>query len=353
MQRSAAILYGHSLHHLDHLAPLSSLLNIPLIVDDESLYSLAKKFYPKIHVIGCDPQEVYFYASQNFDQLITCMPRPLFDSDFFLPQLLLEKKLHTIWCPHGNSDKGRSSFFMEGLSQEELLLVYGKRMEEFLKEKGVVNKQLIVGNYRFRYFLENKAFYEKLLRKEIFSSLSPKKTILYAPTWSDSEKNSSFEQLLDPLIDSFNEEVNLIIKPHPHLFSSHPLEMEKIDQRVRKTKSLVLLKDLPVIYPLLHFVDAYLGDASSIGYDFLTFQKPMFFFAAEERRDENSLQLHRCGHVFSKENAVDFLKKIKAFLDKKEDSFCAIQKKIYNETFSERSQIEHLKLVVNDEQYPL
>src|SRR5438105_1920604 len=42
--------------------------------------------------------------------------------------------------------------------------------------------------------------------------------------------------------------------------------------------NLLFITDFPLIYPLLAKTDIYLGDVSSIGYDFLFFQKPMFFF---------------------------------------------------------------------------
>lgn len=349
MTRSAAILYGSSLHYLDHLAPLSSLLEIPLLVDDEELYSLAKKYYPKLRLTLCGSQEIYFYAAENFDYLITCRPRPLFDVDFFLPQTLLKKKLKTIWCPHGNSDKGRSSFLMEGLKLEDLLLIYGRRMHAFIRQKGVRAKCLKVGNYRYRYFLENKRFYENILQKEKLFFPCGKKTILYAPTWKDYENSSSLETFLDPLLQS-PKDINLIIKPHPNLFLTQPLEMEKLMEDAKRTKNVRVIKDLPVIYPLLSVVDGYLGDMSSIGYDFLTFQKPLFFLTAPNHlSSKSSYFLHQCGLDLSKENPEDLMKTISLFFQKKEDLFVSMRKKIYRETFSPKSQLEKLKLFLTAE----
>ncbi len=345
MFRSAAILYGSSLHHLDHLAPLATLLDIPLIVDDIAMYDLAKKFYPKLRPILSSSQEVYFYAVQNFEQLITCRPRPLFDVDFFLPQQLLGKRVSTIWCPHGNSDKGKASFFMEGLKKEELLLTYGKRMESFLRQKKVEVRRLCVGNYRHRYYLENKNFYDTLLQKEIFSSLLAKKTILYAPTWKDGENASSFERFLNPLVENCDDEINLIVKPHPNLFISHPLEMESISKLAENRNHILILKAMPVIYPLLNFIDAYLGDMSSIGYDFLIFQKPMFFLKNPDQvAVKSSHFLHKCGHNLSKEDPARIIKTIKKHLAKKDASFAPIRENIYKQTFAAKANIEKILL---------
>ncbi len=43
-----------------------------------------------------------------------------------------------------------------------------------------------------------------------------------------------------------------------------------------KHKNVVLIEDFPLVYPLLAATDIYLGDVSSIGYDFLMFNRPMF-----------------------------------------------------------------------------
>ena len=48
--RLASLIYGADLHHLDHLAPLSAMLGIPLLVTEESIAALAKKYYPHLKV---------------------------------------------------------------------------------------------------------------------------------------------------------------------------------------------------------------------------------------------------------------------------------------------------------------
>jgi teichoic acid glycerol-phosphate primase len=346
MRRAAVILFGNSPHHLDHLAPLSSLLKLPLIVEDKKILLLAQKYYPKTDAIFRPIPEFYFYCLQHFTTLITCFPRPHFDIDFFLPQHLLKKRAQTIWCPHGNSDKGRASFFMEGLQKEELLLVYGERMESFVKEKGVASKCLQIGNYRFDYFVQNKKFYQSLLKREVLPTLCKgKKTLLYAPTWEDSERSSSIEKFLFPLLDSYDGQCNLIFKPHPNLFHSHFLQMESLKDLFKKRKGLLFLEEFSPIYSLLSIVDAYLGDMSSIGYDFLTFQKPMFFLANPDHRSaQSSYFLYQCGNDLSKENPSDVLKKIvRSLQENKRNPFSKIQKEIYASTFSQSSYFEELK----------
>ncbi len=178
----AGLIYGPQAHYLDHLAPICHLLEIPLIVTEERLKISAQKFYPKLRVELSNyingPQEIV----QHFDLIVSSMPRPLFDEIFFFAEQFLRKKLHTIWCPHGNSDKGRHSVFMEALKNEEAALVYGKRIIDFLIEKEAFHQlkgHVITGNYRSAFYRKEKRFFDSLL------PFKPSiRNILYTPKWS-------------------------------------------------------------------------------------------------------------------------------------------------------------------------
>src|SRR6267154_2464648 len=124
----AGLIYGPELHHLDHLAPLCCVMNIPLIVTEEKIAEFAKRYYPDLVVVLSDYMSVPQYLVSHFDIIFYSMPRDLFDEIFFLTQKLSQKRIHTVWCPHGNSDKGNSIFYMEALKKEEAALVYGKQM---------------------------------------------------------------------------------------------------------------------------------------------------------------------------------------------------------------------------------
>ena len=183
--------------------------------------------------------------------------------------------LRSIFCPHGNSDKGHFSPFMEGLSDEKWAFVYGKKMVSFLKEKSAhsqLENVFYLGNYRYEYFKKHRGFYQKILN-ETFLFQNNHQTLLYAPTWNDNESSSSFDLEVHSLIDSLPPHWNLIIKPHPHIKC-------EIDNN---KENLIVLKDFPPIYPLLDKMDVYLGDMSSIGYDFLTFRRPLFFYPPKNR----------------------------------------------------------------------
>ena len=52
LKKSAGLIYGKLAHHLDHIAPLCSLMQIPLIVTEEEIARAARQFYPGVEVIA-------------------------------------------------------------------------------------------------------------------------------------------------------------------------------------------------------------------------------------------------------------------------------------------------------------
>lgn len=270
MNPLGGILLSPDIHHLDHLAPLCSLLEIPLIVSTQEQQRLAALYYPELIIRPLESAETIV---KEYDRLITTAPRALFDRTFFFAQHLLGKEIKTLWLPHGNSDKGRESPFMEGLREEETLLVYGPLMEAFLKEKGVIGQQITIGNYRLAYFEQHRSFYESHL-----PPLRKMPTLLWAPTWVDEEKSSSFQIALKPLLENLPSRWQLIIKLHPHLYQQFDSQILVLKSQIEERPNLLLVEEFPAIYPLLDKVDLYIGDRSSIGYDFLAFDRPMVFF---------------------------------------------------------------------------
>ncbi len=266
----AGLIYGPEFHHLDHLAPLCALNKIPLILTDDTLASQAKRFYPDLEILHWHPHEAPERLVTQFDTIVYSTPRVLFDQVFHFSQAMHNKRIRTIWCPHGNSDKGRNSSFMEALAEEELLLTYGPRIEAFLQEKGITAPTRRVGNYRLAYYEKHKAFYDSLL--------PPKKktTLLYAPTWQDRENNSSFPRIF-PMLSKTPEHFDLIVKLHPNLYQQFPNEIETL-----KKEGVEILENFPPIYPILAKTDLYIGDMSSIGYDFLVFKRPMILLKDSE-----------------------------------------------------------------------
>ncbi|NDD58597.1 MAG: hypothetical protein EBZ47_04985 [Chlamydiae bacterium] len=352
--RAAGLLYGNDLHYLDHLAPLCSLLEIPLFVTEESIKDLCQDYYQNLEAVYKNYHVIADELTRSFDVLFHCSARPFFDQIFFLAQKLYNKKMHTIWCPHGNSDKGWSLYFMEALKHEVYALLYGDKMIDFLREKNVlraIKNYAIIGNYRKLYFDLHKPFYDRVLQKKISSRLQKNTlNILYAPTWNDGENSSSFFDAFPLLAKNLPDDFSLIVKLHPNLRKQNSKEIEKELYKYEDHSRILFLEDFPAIYPLLAFTDIYLGDASSIGYDFLFFNKPMFFLNQNLKNpiSDPGAFLYRCGVVIEKNQYLDTFKIINAFLPSDEKFYEEIRKKIELYTFKPIKSKSELKSTVEE-----
>lgn len=325
--RAAGLIYGLQKHHLDHIAPLAIMMGMPLIITEPELAELGAKYYPQLETICFDYPEVGEKIVQDYDVIFSSLPRDLLDQIVFIAENLRQKRVLSVWCPHGNSDKGHASYFMEGLDKEEVALVYGQKMIDFLIKKGAYSQLLAsitIGNYRCQHYQSEAPFYDQLVQEEIGSKLKKENpTVLYAPTWDDAEKSSSLNDAIAPLINHLPDHWNLLIKPHPNTHAKdYPEERE----------NLLIVKDFPPIYPLLNFADVYLGDLSSIGYDFLTFQKPMFFLntAGRDPLTDKGLYLYRSGTVIEAKN----IENVFSIIEMTDGAhYKKIQEEVYGYTF--------------------
>jgi hypothetical protein len=312
---SAGLIYDDSRHYIDHLAPFCALKGWPLIVCEEAVGDLARKYYPGLEVLEASCLDLALPKT-----IVSCDTRPLIEA-------ALGRKIDSdlLWLPHGNSDKGwdHSSFSaLEG----HTALVYGNKMIDVITKQKVATRTIKVGNFRLEYWKRNQAFYEKILRSEI--DLPPKnKTYLYAPTWYDQEGNGTFWEAFPLLAKHLPADCNLIVKIHPNTYARHTAAIEAL---IGRYKTILFLSDFPPIYPLLSLSDAYIGDMSSIGYDYLYWNRPMFFLNSK-RLDPNtspSLFLFRCGFDIS-------LEQIPKIYSLQDGPFTEIRSQVYEYTFNQ------------------
>jgi teichoic acid glycerol-phosphate primase len=347
--RAAGLIYDPHVHHLDHLGPLCALMGIPLLVTEKKIEELALKYYPNLTVVLCDYMTLSEWVVSHFEILFYSMPRDLFDEIFFFAQKLLQKKVHTIWCPHGNSDKGAQIFYMEALKKEEAALLYGKQMIDYFQRKNVYDQlkgHVLVGNYRHAFYLENKAYYDALAEREIQRKLpKAEKTLLYAPTWQDYESSTSFFDAASPLIEKLPSRHNLIIKLHPNLVLQEEFKVEALIDKYSGRDNVLFLTEFTPVYPILQLADIYIGDMSSIGYDFLTFNRPMFFLNQNARDAQNDagLYLFRCGIEIPLEDYPSIHKMIDNYFKFELRNFAEIRKEVYDYAFGHPKPLQGLK----------
>lgn len=308
-------------HYLDHLGVLCIELGIPLLATEIATYQAARKYYPQLSCTLIDLQDLSLdYLAERYDVIFESGHRwaiellPLFD-------LMLKKKMRIVYCPHGNSDKGHSQ---EPLPKD-ISLVYGQHMLDHLKKTKNLEKTsstVLTGNYRYRYYKKNQPFYDNLLKGEL--KLDPrKKTIFYAPSWPDGENSSSFLPCAQKVLQEVGEYYNVVIRWHPFLDDLHPVETHQLRGEFDHRQNIAFLSDFPCIYPILNASDGYLGDFSSIGYDFLTFNKPLFFL------DGHFGKLYQCGEQ------LDLAKHLGKAISQSEHSFEVQRKETYMYVFGE------------------
>jgi teichoic acid glycerol-phosphate primase len=338
---SVAIITGPSTH-LDHLGVLSSILKIPLIVTEEKNFQCAQQFYPDLNVAlkNFDELSVQYLAS-NYDvifetgKFFAVELKPLFE-------LLFRKKMRFVFCPHGNSDKGHS---LQSHVDQDICLVYGKHLYDLLNRNGAIEKiQQITrtGNYRYPYYRRHQQFFDSLAEKWVFSKFqNDKPIILYAPTWSDRENPSSFFSAINRLLKELCGSYNLLIKLHPFLFEDHIAHVLQIMAQYEEHPSALFLTDFPPIYPLLSRCALYLGDYSSIGYDFLAFDKPLYFL--NPKKDSISSPLHACGLEIPMDKRVELNVFLSRTLEDSARNYSAQRKKTYRYAFGEELSAEMLR----------
>jgi hypothetical protein len=281
----AGVIFDESFHYVDHLAPFCFLKGCPLIVCEPSIAELVQKFYPNVQIIIQDLFELDLPPT-----IISCDCKQGIINGFY-PQLQSE----VLWLPHGMSDKGWMAPIFEVL-EEETVLVYGKKLEETIRQRSSVQKIVRVGNFRHDYWMGHKFFYDCLLQSAL-PFPQRQKTYLYAPTWDDRENNSSFWKCFFSIVKALPSDCNLIVKIHPNTYRTHLVEIESLIGRFRLQNNLCFLVDFPPVYPLLNLCDVYIGDMSSIGYDFLYWKRPMFFIEPQNP----SLYLYRCGTIVARD----------------------------------------------------
>lgn len=313
--RYAAFNTGPDYHLLDHIAPLAEWLSCPLITTEELNYELAKKYYPQVETHFLPDLEFRLgEIAKNFDVLFECKYwQPHLKALF---QTLYKKDIRLVFCPHGQSDKGYQAPVLAPYALQDAVLIYGSLMLEMLKNLKIeAPHSVVVGNYRLKFYEKYRVFYDSLA-PQIDRS---KKTVLYAPTWRDLDDSSSFFKYGAKVIAELPNDWNLIIKLHPLLKLRSPIEYEAL--QIDKP-NVFLIDEFPPVYPILALADIYLGDASSVGYDFLAFEKPLYFFPSDSLG-----RLHSCGTF------IDITKNIYSQMDQKNPHLKS-QRALYQQAFS-------------------
>lgn len=332
--RSAAISTGPDTH-LDHLSVICDLMEIPLLATDPKIALISQEYYPQIETHYISLGEITLdYLATHFDVIYECGK---FWTLELLPllELLYKKRMRIVFCPHGNSDK---EYFLNSPVKQDIALVYGKQMKDLVK-KTDARALVETGNLRLSFYQKHKEHFDLLAEKKVFSHFEGEKPlILYAPTWDTKESPSSFFNSVSALIEDLGADYHLLIKLHPLLEENQPALFYYLLAKYEERKNLLFLKEFPPIYPLLQRSSIYIGDYSSIGYDFLFYDKPLYFLNPA-KKDKTLLQ--HCGIVIEKSENIK--KMIESTLEMNQLQFSERRKKTYEYAFGIKIDAEKVK----------
>jgi len=338
--KACVINQSSHIHFYDHLCPFAVVMDIPSLFMEEDDRERCARYYPGLKTDIIEFQDFNpEFLIQNFDVIMMSdlWDRDVFNEKFRDLEKQYKKTLKHVHVPHGFSDK---VFYIRKMANEDITLVYGQNMLDLLKEEGVferLNKYVISGNYRYTYYKQNKEHLDRLAKDEVLGDLDPsKKTILYAPTWLDLEESTTFFDAHAQVIDKVPDEYNLIVKLHPRLELDDTVGFYEIMGKYAQRKNIIFVTAFPMIYPLLAKTDIYIGDMSSIGYDFLPFNKPMFFINKGGKVDRRTF-LYQCGTV------VEDLDNLYSFVEKTKDTFSEKRLWMNEYTFGKERSFEEIR----------
>lgn len=335
--KACAVHESFQLDFIDHVAPMCAYLDIPYIFLDSLTYQSCLEFYPEVNAHLYEPYEFYSKNIINkFDTLL--MSQILKREDF-------KKKypgLKSLFLPHGNSDKGHLNHEMRLFLEPDIIMVYGQRMMDYLNEQNALDvnqHNIIIGNYRLSYWLKHKNFYNELLQKKVLKEFPKhKKRVLYAPTWDSND--GTFFHCIDKLIQALPQSYELIVKLHPFLVNTHHPKVEAIKDLYRHRKDIIFIGEFPIIFPLLETIDVFIGDMSSIGYDFLYFDEPLYFLS---NHGSKKFYLYEAGVLVNQDCIEELFERIEE--DRK--NFSIKRKNIFNYTFGDVLSYDATKKVIH------
>lgn len=317
------IIIGNFPQFIDHIVPYCVLSAFPIVVSDNEIYQSIKEFYPNANVFLVSLKEFPFYIVEKYDEMVSCHWSADLEAFFFLPQELLKKQLKKIWIPHGNSDKGLNSYLPKQLEYESHIGYYGLRMKNFLSKNPKTIFEYL-GNFRLKYYQSLTKNFEKKPSRVIPNAL-------IAPTWIATKNKRTFFNYLHHLLLNIKKSFNCFVKLHPRTLKEDALVIQDLKNSFPET---TFIENCPNIYPLLFQTDILISDLSSIAYDFLVFDRPIFFLNYQDYSSftKDELYLHNAGTLIRDMHSIsdEMISQLNN-QDEKSD----LRKKLYKEVFTD------------------
>jgi hypothetical protein len=277
--KALAILPGPRTSFLDHLIPLCAFWDIPLLCTDAWVHTCAQAFYPKQHILYAQQEDLQQIV-ENYQTFVTVEPCRLHSHTLQFGDLLIRTAGRTVAGFHGNPMKYRTEYWIERYAHEDYVLIYGQFLIDYLKEKGVwdrIKTKIYLGNIRKTYYHRNRSFFDRCV-DPLLPFTSKYKTLFYAPTWSYPQWNEAAYDFIKTLPNEYR----ICLKLHPYMYRLFPEKIDSLKGRFLHNDRVIFIDENPLVYPFLDRADVFLGDSSSIVYDFLSFDRPIFFLGERD-----------------------------------------------------------------------
>jgi hypothetical protein len=258
--------------------PLVDQWHIPLVCTDPWVYTCAQLFYPPAEIILATAKSFQDILS-GYETFVSVEPCRLHHHALQFGEFLYRGKGETIAGFHGNPQKFRHEYWIERYVHENHLLVYGDYLIDYLKEKGVWDRlthPIFLGNIRKKYYEKNKIFFDRIAEPHLFSS-GKQKTILWAPTWSYPQWPNA-----PHFLENIPEMFQILVKLHPFMYRLYPEKVAEWKERYTTSNQILFMEEIPLIYPFIEQADFYIGDYSSVAYDFLSNNNPLFLLGDDQ-----------------------------------------------------------------------
>ncbi|NGX61435.1 MAG: hypothetical protein K940chlam9_00920 [Chlamydiae bacterium] len=329
--KGIGVLPGPRTQYIDHLVPLCQIMGIPILVTNAKVQALIERYYPPMEIILAEPEDYSLDPYlENYEVFFYVEWSRMGNGTFQFHEYTCSHRVRSVCSLHGHPDKHDEIYWLEKFASEEIILAYGPDLVEKMERKGIEKNPILTGNYRLAFFEKHRSFFTSRLP---FEKNFP--ILLYAPTWTCENWKSELRHYFSPFFRHFEEIVSTFSPSFQLLVKLHPVtrfyQPDAVEQLQSSSPDLLFLEDYPPIYPLLEKTDLYVGDYSSIGYDFLYYDRPLLFSGTGQ-----ITPLQACGDVFTKD------------LDWKNLPAQPKRKEVYNAVYGPPKPLETLKQEIED-----
>jgi hypothetical protein len=287
-------------------------LDIPLLLVDGPRVAGLDGLYPGLRIERLHGIVVPHGQHALAHAVLARRPRAIYYSELYdragLRELFGGRRdaPRVVYVPHGFSEKRQA--WARTTAFQDIAVLYGQHAFDQLAAWGVagyLHHFVLSGNLRRTYHAMHAAAFRPALAAHGLDGPHPERTLIYAPTWEDAIGSSSFFRAFASFANALPAGWRLVVKLHPHL-ESQGASIDRLSALYRG-RDVILVRGSPLTFPFLDLADAYVGDMSSLAYDFLAYGRPMFFTnpTAGTNADAAGSRLFACGTIVAPERYDD------------------------------------------------